>query len=112
MAAAVYVAAMGKNGLQQVAELCYHKAHYAAEQIDDLSGYSVDQSKPFFHEFVVRCPKPVPEINAALFQEGIVGGYDLGADYGHLDRHMLLCVTEMNTKAEIDILVHVLKGLI
>jgi glycine dehydrogenase subunit 1 len=102
---------LGKNGLQHVAKLCYHKAHYAADRIGKLSGYAVVNDKPFFHEFVVRCPRPVAEVNAALLDAGIIGGYDLGQDYPHLQDHMLLAVTETNGKAEIDQLVRVLESL-
>ncbi len=58
---------------------------------------------------MVKCPKPVSEINQALITEGIVGGYDLGIDYPHLKDHMLVCVTEMNSKTEIDTLLSVLE---
>src|SRR5690606_36196631 len=54
LAAAIYLSLMGKHGLRKVAELCYHKAHYAADRIDALEGFDVDRSKPFFHEFVVK----------------------------------------------------------
>ncbi len=111
LSASVYMALMGKNGLQKVGKLNYHKAHYAANEIDKLDGYKVDMSKPFFNEFVVSCSRPIAEINAALMEEGIVGGYDLGQDYSHLENHMLMCVTEVNTKAEIDVLVETLGGL-
>ncbi len=63
LAAAVYLAAMGKHGLRKVAELCWHKAHYAAARIAELDGYELLGDKPFFKEFVVRCPRPVAEIN-------------------------------------------------
>lgn len=108
LAVCVYLATMGKTGMRKVAELNYHKAHYAADRIDRLDGYKVNRDKPFFNEFVVRCLQPVEKINQALIEEGIVGGYDLGKDYPHLKDHMLLCVTEMNTKDEIDVLVDVL----
>lgn len=111
LAATVYLTLMGKHGLQQAARLCYQKAHYAAAQIAALDGYSVDTSLPFFHEFVVKCPRPVREINAALIAEGIIGGYDLGQDYPHLADHMLIAVTEMNRKAEIDALVTALHAI-
>ena len=111
LAAAVYLSLMGKNGLRKVGKLNYHKAHYAAAQIDQLDGYSVDMTKPFFNEFVVACPKPVAEINAALRDQGIIGGYDLAPHYYHLPNHMLLCVTECNARAEIDRLVNILGGL-
>ena len=111
LAASVYLALMGKHGLRKVGELNYHKAHYAADKINGLPGYSVDMSKAFFNEFVVACPRPVAEINAALFEEGIIGGYDLGPHYYHLQDHMLLCVTEMNGKDEIDRLAELMGGL-
>jgi len=66
-------------------------------------------SKPFFHEFVVKCPKPVSEVNQALIERGIIGGVDLGADYPGMTDHMLLAVTEVNSKDEIDALVEALK---
>jgi glycine dehydrogenase subunit 1 len=109
LAACIYLSLMGKYGMRKVAELCYHKAHYAAQQLDAVPGYKVDLSKPFFHEFVVKCPRPVAEINDLLIEKGITGGYDLSADYAHLKDHMLVCVTEMNTKEEIDALVEGLK---
>jgi glycine dehydrogenase subunit 1 len=103
LASAIYMAAMGKYGMRTVAELSYHKAHYAANLIGKLEGYDVVSDGPFFKEFVVRCPLPVSEINAALLDEyGIVGGYDLGRDYPELKDHMLICVTEMNSRAEIE----------
>jgi len=110
LAAAVYMSALGKCGLRQVAELCYHRAHYARQQIAGINGFSIVGEQPFFKEFVVRCPKPVKEINEYLLDEwGIIGGYDLGKDYAHLRDHMLLCVTEMNPRGEIDALVEALE---
>jgi glycine dehydrogenase subunit 1 len=105
LATAVHLAALGPRGLRRVAELCYEKAHYAAGRIDALAGYSVENGEPFFHEFVVRTPRPPAEINRALIERGIIGGLDVS----DLLRHqMLLCVTEMNTRAEIDALVEAL----
>lgn len=104
LTAGAYLAVMGKRGLRQIAELCYHKAHYAAHQINELPGFGV-QSGRFFKEFVVRCPQPPAEINARLLKRKIIGGYDLGQDYAHLPNCMLLCVTEMNTREQIDRLV-------
>jgi glycine dehydrogenase subunit 1 len=109
LAAAVYLSLMGKEGLRRVAELCYHKAHYAAEKIDALDGYELWNKGAFFHEFAVECPKPVSEINNRLLDAGILGGYDLGSDYSDLKDHMLIAVTETNSKHEIDDLVAMLE---
>ena len=112
LAAAIYMAALGKCGMRQVAELCYHKAHYAQQRITKIEGFSAVDDAPFFKEFALRCPRPVKEINDYLLNEwGIIGGYDLGRDYPHLQDHMLLCVTEMNPKEEIDLLVEALGGM-
>jgi glycine dehydrogenase subunit 1 len=103
--AAVYLASMGNRGLRQVAELCFHRSHYAAAAIARLKGFALPP-RPFFKEFVVRCPAPVAEINAHLREHhGIIGGYDLGRDDPLLRNHMLVCVTEMNPRAGIDRLV-------
>lgn len=104
LAACVYMATMGKKGLREVAELCYQKAHYAANEISKLNGYRVVTDE-FFNEFVVECPKPVAEINRALYQQKMIGGYDLSNDYPHLKNAMLIAVTEMNTREQIDALV-------
>lgn len=109
LSACVYLSLMGKNGLKQAATLNYHKAHYAADQINALAGYTVDRTKPFFNEFMVKCPQPVAEINEQLIQKGIIGGYDLGQDYPHLQNTMLVAVTETNSREEIDALVAELK---
>jgi glycine dehydrogenase subunit 1 len=108
LASGVYLSLLGKHGLRQVAELCYHKAHYTADQVTKLDGFSLAFSDPFFNEFAVKCPASVADINDHLLEHGILGGYDLGQDYPELEDTMLLAVTEMNTRDEIDGLVETL----
>ena len=107
LAAAVYLAAVGKRGLRHVAELCYHKAHYAARAISKLNGYSLVFQEPFFKEFVISCPRAPSKINEVLLHEKMIGGLDISHV---MDNGMLFCVTEMNTKQEIDRLVEVLSA--
>ncbi len=110
LAGCVYLSLMGKHGLRRVAELCYQKAHYAAKQIAELPGFSVNTTLPFFKEFIVTCPRPVHEINTALLEDyHIIGGYDLGKDYPDRTGQMLIAVTETNPKSEIDDLVEALR---
>ncbi len=114
LAATVYLSVLGKHGLRQIAELNYHKAHYAAAAIDALPGYSVLNRSPFFNEFVVQCPSPVARINAALLDSKptpILGGYDLGHDFEGWEDRMLVAVTEMNSRAEIDAFVAALAAI-
>ncbi|HSR47102.1 MAG TPA: aminomethyl-transferring glycine dehydrogenase subunit GcvPA [Anaerolineales bacterium] len=109
LASAVYLSVMGRQGMRRVAELCYHKAHYAASEIGRVEGFRIWNQGPFFHEFVVACPRPVAEINEHLLDHEIIGGYDLGADYPELAGNMLVAVTEMNSRDEIDDFVAVLE---
>ena len=99
LASTIYLAALGKSGLRQVAELCYQKSQYAASQIAALPGYSIANDGPFFREFVAQCPAPPAEINRRLMEQNILGGLDVSDRYPN---GMLLCVTEMNTRDEID----------
>ena len=97
----VYMALVGKQGLRQVAELCYHKAHYAASLVEKIPGYSLPLSGTFFQEFVVQCPRLPGEINAALLEQGIMGGLDVSDS---VSNGMLLCVTEQNSREDIEAL--------
>ncbi len=108
LAAAVYLAALGRCGLRQVAETCYHRAHYAARRIAEVPGFELLTQGVFFKEFVVRCPLPVEELNARLLEYGFIGGFDLSRTHPHLENCALLCITEMVPPAEIDRLVQVL----
>ncbi|MDQ5854152.1 MAG: glycine dehydrogenase, partial [Chloroflexota bacterium] len=111
LAATVYMTLLGKNGLRHVAEVCFQRAHYAAAELARLPGFEVLTPAPFFKEFALRTPQPVATITDALHERGITGGYDLRHDYPHLGDAMLVCVTEMNTRADIDTLVAVLRDL-
>lgn len=103
LASAVYLSLLGKHGLRKVAELCYQKAHYAAQLISEVEGFKVLTPQPFFNEFAVRCPIPAEEINARLLENGILGGYNLGYAYGSsMANDLLVAVTEMNTREDIE----------
>lgn len=113
LAAGIYLAAMGNQGLRQVADLCYQNAHYLAAEIEALPGYDVWQDRPFFQEFVVECPRPAAEVNELLLSEhNIIGGYNLGQDYPHLARHLLVSATEMTPPAEMLALVTALQEIV
>ena len=105
LAATVYLSLLGKQGLRQVSELCYQKAHYAADQIGKLPGFELWSEQSFFNEFLVKCPQPAQEINDQLLQHNLLAGYAVGKDYPGLENYLLVAVTEMNTKEDIDWLV-------
>jgi glycine dehydrogenase subunit 1 len=106
LAFTIALCTLGKQGLRGMAELCYHKAHYAAERIAALPGYSIEPGL-FFQEFVVRCPIAPAELNRHLLERGIIGGYDVSA---RIERGLLLCVNELHTREEIDGLVAALRA--
>jgi len=102
MTAAVYMAAMGPDGLRRAATQCLSKAHYAAQQISGIPGYELRYQGSFFHEFLTGCPGDVSAVLSVLEKEDMLGGYPM-------ENGILWCVTEMNTKEEIDRLVEILK---
>lgn len=108
LAASVYLSLLGREGLREVANLCYQKAHYAAQQISSLKGFELWSDTPFFHEFVIKGPQSAADTNKHLLENGIMGGYDLSQEYPGLEDCILFAVTEMNTKEQIDYLISML----
>jgi glycine dehydrogenase subunit 1 len=103
LAASVYLTALGKQGLREVAKLNVQKAHYAKQRLLQVPGVSSPDDAPFFNEFAVKLSRPVAEVNAALLEKGMIGGYDLGRfKLPMYEGQMLLAVTELRTKTEID----------
>ncbi|TYR75611.1 aminomethyl-transferring glycine dehydrogenase subunit GcvPA [Rossellomorea vietnamensis] len=101
LAASVAMTALGKNGVKEMAVQNIQKAHYAKEALKQ-NGVEAAFEGPSFNEFVIKTSRPVKEINSALLQKGIIGGYDLGLVNSDLNQHMLVAVTELRTKEEID----------
>lgn len=104
LAASVAMTALGKVGTQEMAYQNIVKTRYAKEAFEK-AGFDVVFSGAHFNEIVVDYKKPIKEINAHLFTQGILGGYDLGLTYPNLPNHALIAVTEQRTKEEIDALV-------
>lgn len=111
LAAAIYLAALGKRGFQKVAELNVRKAAYAKDVITALPGFRLPFDAPTFHEFVVQTPLPPAEINRRLLARDILGGAPLGRWYPELADAWLLCVTEQRTRGQIDELAAALEGM-
>ncbi|MBI2911271.1 MAG: aminomethyl-transferring glycine dehydrogenase subunit GcvPA, partial [Chloroflexi bacterium] len=103
--ATAYLGAMGPAGLREVAEQCYHKAHYAAGRIAALPGYRLPLSGDFFREFPVMGPRPPADVQIRLLEAGILGGLDLGQA---LPGAMLFSFSELHSRAAIDRLVDAL----
>jgi glycine dehydrogenase subunit 1 len=112
LAATVYMEAMGKRGIQEAATQCVQKAAYTAKRIAALNGFSLPFTAPYFNEFVVRGPLNSVELLARLAKEKeIEGGIALSRFMPDRNKDFLICVTETNTREQIDTLVSALSEL-
>lgn len=105
LAFTMHLSALGKTGLKELANLNLQNAHYAAQEIAKIPGMSLAFNGPFFHEFVIESEIEPFRINSMLLKDQIIGGLDLARFYPELDHHLLFCVTETKSKADIDRLV-------
>ena len=104
--AAVYMATMGPEGMREVAEQSYNKAHYLAQEISKIPGFSLRHKGEFFHEFVTECPYETVVVMNKLGDAGILGGLSL------LGGGILWCATEMVSKEEIHLVAKLLRELV
>ena len=95
MRSAVYMAAMGPEGLRQAAELCYHKAHYFAQKLCEIPGFALVHEGAFFHEFLTTTPMAPDRLEQALAEHGVLSGLPYQGG-------MLWCVTEKLSRAVLD----------
>jgi len=108
LAATVYMALMGKAGLEKAATQSTTKAHYLAREIERIEGFSLAYPKPFFKEFVINTPLKPAEIIKKLKAKNIFPGIDL-VKYG-LENKLMIAVTEKKRKAEMDELIDAFRG--
>jgi glycine dehydrogenase subunit 1 len=109
-AATVHMATLGPQGLREVALRSYQNAHYLSQRIAAVPGYRVATEGEFFHEFVVATPEPAATVVSRLLDHGILGGLDLGTVDPALASYLLVCATEVNSRASIDRLVSTLSS--
>jgi len=107
LAAGIYLATLGKQGMQKVSDLCLQKAHYLAEQLCQIDGVLLASAAPYFKEFTLKLPKTADKIIVNAMKNGILPGIDL-ADEG-FPEHLLIAVTEKRTRNELDAYVEVFK---
>lgn len=109
LASTVYMETMGKQGIREVAEQSFYRAHYLAEKIEAIPGFKLAVNKPFFNEFLVDTPVPAAEIVEESKKNGFLGGFDTSRFAGSKPG-LLIAVTEKRTKEEIDEFVEFLKN--
>ena len=98
------MSSIGKHGIRKMAEMNMQKARYAKKRFTE-NGISVVYEGSFFNEFVIQLNQDISEVNAALLEKGILGGFELGKINPSYQGQMLVAVTEIRTKQEIDQLV-------
>jgi glycine dehydrogenase subunit 1 len=100
-AATIYMSLLGADGLRQVALACHANTRALVEGLTELPGITRAFDAPYFHEAVLRLDRPAPELLGALAAQGILGGYDLSADYPELEPALLVCATEARSGGDI-----------
>lgn len=101
--ATVHLATLGERGFQSVAHLCAAKAHYLHDKLLEIEGVKPAKSGPFFNEFLLELPQSPAPVLAKLQKCGYFGGIDVSGWETHLNRHLLIAVTEVKSKAELDL---------
>jgi glycine dehydrogenase subunit 1 len=107
--ATMFMETLGKQGLRELAWQNAHKAAYAADVLGAVPGVKRRFTGPVFNEFVAELPKPWAAVDAGLRAKGIIGGYGLEPAYPELKNAVLVAVTELRTKDEIDLLARALR---
>jgi len=107
--ATIFMETLGKQGLRELAWQNAQKAAYAVDKLAAVPGVKKRLSGPVFNEFAIELPKPWPAVDAALRAKGFIGGYGLGTEYPELGHAVLVAVTELRTKDEIDRLARALQ---
>jgi glycine dehydrogenase subunit 1 len=106
LAATVYLETMGRRGIQEVAQHCAQKAAHTGRRISELAGFSLPFSAPRFNEFVVRGPVAARDLLSRLANErNITGGLALSRYFSDRPNDFLVCVTETNSREQIDQLI-------
>lgn len=111
LASSVYLSTLGENGLKECGLSNIEKAHYLNEKISKLANYSTFKEQHFFNEFVVKTQISYQKIQKALEDNDILSFLPVKRFVSGYDDYYLVCVTEMNTKEDIDKFVEVLEGL-
>jgi glycine dehydrogenase subunit 1 len=107
IAATVYLAWLGPEGLAELGRQCAAKAAYAADRLTEVSGVELlFPGRPFFKEFGLRLPRPAEAVRDALIERGLLPGVALPEADGHA---LLVAVTERRTREEIDALAMAMK---
>jgi glycine dehydrogenase subunit 1 len=109
LASTIHMSLLGKEGLRKLADLNFQKAHYLAGELKKR-GFAPTFDRPFFNEFAVKCPVPPEKIEERLARERVLAGLPLGTYYPAHKDSLLICVTEIKTRGDMDTFVGMLEN--
>ena len=101
LTATIYLASLGKTGLQNVARTSYNRAHILNEKLKK-NGFETINPSSFYNEFLIKTPKPAEKIITDLMEYDILAGIQVEDD------KLLVCCTEKNSLEDIDSYVSVI----
>jgi glycine dehydrogenase subunit 1 len=102
LTATIHLCTLGKIGLRRLAELNLQRATYARQQLAAIPGCRIPFTGPTFNEFVLETPQLAATLIRQLSMQHLLPGLDLGRFDSERSHQLLMCVTEMNSRAEID----------
>ena len=102
LAATIYLTLLGRQGFADTAKNCFYAAAELRRRVRPAF------SHPFFNEMLVELNQPAAAVNRRLAEQGIIGGYDVSRDYPDMTNKMLLAVTELTTRRDMDRLIEAL----
>ncbi|MBI4056418.1 MAG: aminomethyl-transferring glycine dehydrogenase subunit GcvPA [Elusimicrobia bacterium] len=108
LAATIYMALLGPQGMRELGELNVQVAHDLAERLSKKKGYGLWFKSPFFNEFVLKTPIPAAQVQEKLLKKGILPGLPLGTFYPEMKNALLVCATETKTEEDLDNLIRAL----
>lgn len=100
-AATIHMSLLGAEGLMSVAKQCHHNTHALVAALTTIDGVELVFNAPYFHEALLRLPKPSDRVLQALLDAGITGGYAPEVNYPQLPNTILVCATEVRTDEDI-----------
>jgi glycine dehydrogenase subunit 1 len=112
LASTVYLSLLGRAGIVEIGETCVRSAHYLADRIASIDGYSMPYTGSFFNEFVIRTPIPARELTDRLEADRILAGIPLEWFCPERKNDLLIAVTEKRTRSDLDRFVDALSGVV
>lgn len=110
LAAAIYLSLLGEGGFRELARINAANAGATLRRFQRIDGVGRKFIAPIFNEFVLKLQKDVGNVLEKLQANEILGGLPLGRFYPELEDCVLVCVTEMNTREQVELYASVLEG--